>query len=87
MSPKESAAAFNEIDANCNTCVQFHRLPHQREPARFLRGECHKAPRSHPLMYRRSGNEFWVHPADFMGMGCWEPRAAREARATKGGET
>jgi hypothetical protein len=74
MSPKESAAAFNEMDSNCNACADFQRLPHEKEPTKFVRGRCGYAPASHPLMYRKSGNEFWVHPADFMGMDCWAPR-------------
>lgn len=75
MTPKESAAAFEEMDANCNSCIAFHRLPHDRAPDKLMRGWCNFAT-DHPLIYRKRGHEFWVNGSDNMSMPCWASRRA-----------
>ncbi len=76
LTAKASVATFNEMDSNCNTCADFQRLPHEKEAQKFVRGKCGYAPARHPLMYRKSGTEFWVHPTDCMDMDCWAPRTS-----------
>lgn len=69
---REAKRAFDEIDANCNTCINFKRLPHDKDPIGLVRGTCKLTP---IVMYR---SEFWVHPDDAMGMTCWVGRAPKQ---------
>lgn len=66
--------AFDECEENCNTCASFERLPHEKRFDGMLRWKCEKVPEMHPLVYTKSGNEFWIHPDDPMGMPCYHAR-------------
>jgi len=58
---RESMMAFNEMEANCNTCAMLTRVPHPKSPDGFLLGKCYKGERK-------------FHPDDPMGMSCWVSR-------------
>ena len=66
-------AAFNEMDANCNTCKSLNRIPHPKKSGGFLYGECAKGITEH--QYPMVDGVFMFHPNDPMDMACWEPRA------------
>jgi hypothetical protein len=74
---RDDKYAFDESEANCNTCVNFGRLPHPKSPSGFLRGQCSYAPAQHPLLYVRTNADFWIHPDDRMGMSCYTPRTKK----------
>lgn len=71
---KSSTQNFNEMDANCNTCRKFIRLPHKKDKSGMLKGQCNLMPEN-PQAYMRNGDVYFVHPEDWMGMQCWEARA------------
>jgi hypothetical protein len=63
---KISIKAFNEVDANCNTCKNLERLPHEKQhPAAPHKGNC----KLHPY-----ATKVTFHPDDWMGMVCWQTR-------------
>lgn len=74
---KASRESFNQHDANCNTCKNFKRLQHDGKfkgiSHGFVKGSCNKVT-SHPLVYNKAGQDFWVSPDDFMGMDCYVSR-------------
>jgi hypothetical protein len=74
---RASVAAFNAMDANCNTCAHLQRTKHAKDPAGFLFGTCTGpvacAPRS-PYAGRVPG-QLMFHPEDRMGMPHYKPRA------------
>lgn len=72
---KRERVAFDAMDANCNTCAKFRRIPHDRDAAGFVKGRCAQGAES-PLMYRRDGETYWVHPVDAMLMDCYVARQA-----------
>ena len=57
---KESKAAFNEMDANCNTCANLERVKHEKKRGGFLLGKC-----------KKTEQNIRFHPDDWMGMECW----------------
>jgi hypothetical protein len=74
---KENFAAFNENDANCNTCVNLIREEHEKCKAGFLYGICAKGNETQTPYYDDSAI-FKFHPGDHMGMKCWRPRVSKE---------
>lgn len=71
---KESRELFNLSDANCNTCKEFVRVRHDKDISGLLQGRCKIAPERHILLYRKSGDTFWIHSDDAMHMQCYKPR-------------
>lgn len=72
---KESKRAFDEMDANCNACVHFIRLPFERARAYGkVKGQCGKNLIPDRMVYGIEDPVFWVHPDDHMGLECWEQR-------------
>lgn len=71
---KDAKRAFDELDANCNACINFVRLKHDKDPLGLVRGSCGKGKVPTVMVYRISAGEFWVHPEDHMGLSCWEAR-------------
>lgn len=61
---------FQEFDANCNACRQFVRLKSGLNGG-FVPGTCGRLGKLH----NQYNVQFMVHPADPMGMKCWEARA------------
>lgn len=59
---KVAQAAFNESEANCNTCAHLKRAAHPKNSAGFLYGSCSM---QENLMF---------HPDDPMHMQCWHAR-------------
>ena len=57
----ESKKAFDEMDANCNTCRNLDRLPHEKRE--LMRGMC-----------AIRGEIVRFHPEDCMSMTCWDAR-------------
>ena len=63
---RKSKRAFDEHEANCNTCQHLERVPHEKRKDGLLLGRCHlKA-------------SIWFHPDDYMGMHCYEQRPQKE---------
>jgi hypothetical protein len=62
---KRSRTAFNEAEANCNTCRHLRRVPHEKNKAGHLFGECIRGMSDQVMQF---------HPDDPMGMSCWESR-------------
>lgn len=76
---KAEAAAFNENDANCNTCRHLIRVPsdkHRSKVAGLLYGRCAgpMVAAAHPYADRMLDGVFPFAPSDWQGMPCWEPR-------------
>lgn len=72
---RASRQAFNESEANCNTCRHLQRVPHEKSRAGFLYGRCECADLSaHPYASRIVNGVMPFHPDDFMGMPCYEAR-------------
>lgn len=68
-----NAAAFQENDANCNTCKHLIRQAGRKDRGGFLYGKCGGTPAKHPYSLNpRSHMAF--PPDDYMGMTCWEAR-------------
>ena len=63
---KKSKTAFDESEANCNTCKHLQRLPHDKRDG-LMRGIC----LNHPYK-----PEVKFHPDDWMGMSCYKHRNA-----------
>lgn len=70
---KASKAAFNENDANCNTCKHLQRVPHEKSRGGFLYGKCGKGIVEH--QYPVKDGIIMFHPDDPMLRECWSPRA------------
>lgn len=66
----ESVKQFNRTEANCNTCKNLERVPHDKRGG-FQRGKCGKA-KNHPYPVKDGAITF--HPDDHMGMECYEAR-------------
>ena len=66
---KAARREFDEFEANCNTCKNLIRLPHESR-AGSIRGTCQKLKRKNNFV----SIEFFVHPGDPMFMQCWEAR-------------
>ena len=62
ISSKEIRAARNDMDMNCNNCINLIREKHSKDPGGFLYGKC----KLHPYE-----NSIKFHPDDFMGMPCF----------------
>lgn len=60
---QQSARWFHENDANCNTCANLQRVPHQKCKFGMLQGVC-----------MTTGNALTFHPDDWMGMSCYISR-------------
>jgi hypothetical protein len=78
---KEAAAAFNEMDANCNACRHLIRVPSDKHVSRvagLLWGRCggKMDVAAHPYADRMVDGVFPFAPSDWQGMPCWESRAA-----------
>ncbi len=73
---REHYAAFDAMDANCNTCRSLVRVPHAKRAGGILYGQCAQGmPPDHPYASRVTAEGvFPFAPADHMGMKCWEPR-------------
>jgi hypothetical protein len=76
---KESIDAFNEMDANCNTCKHFVRLKADNakgsnSASNFVYGNCSNNGQIELIPYKRDGYQIMVHVADYLGMPCWEKR-------------
>jgi hypothetical protein len=71
---KEAKRGFDEMDANCNACVHFERLPHPKEISGLVRGKCAKGNSPKTGYRKKPDGEFWVHPDDHMGVSCWTQR-------------
>ena len=69
---QEEARAFNEWDANCNTCRHLTRVPCEPRCGSPHDGICQL--KQVPIRF---------HPDDWMGMSCWEARPPRAARPPK----
>ena len=78
---KESIAAFNEMDENCNTCKHFVRIKSDNKKgsnaaSNFVYGNCaNKQADLSKIPYKREGYDIMVHVADYIGMPCWEERS------------
>jgi hypothetical protein len=75
-----SKRQFDELDANCNSCTNFERVKHDKNPNGFLRGQCARGIVPEHQAYDKDGKIFWIHPDDHMGMECWKARQKNEAR-------
>lgn len=76
---KDAKRDFDSWDQNCNACIHFVRLPHDKETTSFVRGKCSEKVIPKKMVYRVRDScfrldEFWVHPDDSMNMKCWEQR-------------
>lgn len=76
---KDEAKAFNENDANCNTCRHLIRVAsdkHRSKIAGLLYGRCGGSlvVAAHPYADRMVDGVFPFAPSDWQGMPCWEPR-------------
>lgn len=66
--------AFYALEANCNMCRHFNRLPYDKKSftvSGVFYGWCSTG--------QRAGT-FPVAPDDWMGMSCWEPRRSNESQ-------
>jgi hypothetical protein len=80
-----SRRAFDEMEANCNTCIHFKRLPHTKDRSGLVRGSCDKVGNSKGInIYRLEKDEFWVPPEDPMHMRCWKGRQKIRIRLVDG---
>lgn len=73
---QESKRAFDESEANCNTCRHLHRVVHKRS-AGVLYGRCLSPAQdmgAHPYRDRIVYGVMPFHPDDYMGMPCYEAR-------------
>jgi hypothetical protein len=85
---KDAKRAFDEIDANCNACKNFNRLPFNRDNNGLMKGWCSKILRFqnpqgvYNLNKGQNGTywSYWVHPDDSMNMPCWEARSKKEKK-------
>lgn len=73
---RRSYIDFCEMDANCNTCQNLDRVPHEKQKGGMLFGRCKSVPINHP--YPILDGVMTFHPEDFMGMECYESRFASE---------
>jgi hypothetical protein len=76
---KESFSAFNEMDANCNTCKHFNRqhadnAKGSHPASNFVYGSCRNEQGKPELSPYKSEFQIMLHVADYMGMQCWEAR-------------
>lgn len=73
---KESRRCFDELDANCNTCVHLVRVANNKSTdGGFLTGTCeHQDEYPHPYKARERNGVMLFHPNDFMGMPCHKLR-------------
>lgn len=77
---KLALSAFNEMDANCNTCQHFKRLESDNakgsnSASNFVYGNCKsQQSQANKIPYYRDGYQVMVHVADYLGMTCWQPR-------------
>jgi hypothetical protein len=70
----ESDNDFHESEANCNTCRNLCRVPHNKIPGGFLTGKCIN-PKSEMTPYKASNTDLIMfHPNDPMHMPCYIPR-------------
>lgn len=73
---RESAVYFNEMDRNCNACQFFDRQKTCKTSG-LMYGAC-KNPNADltalPYPITDTHMPITTHPADYMGMSCWEPR-------------
>lgn len=67
----ELVEAYEESEANCNTCMRLVRHQHSKRIDGMLPVQCGK-----------DGSEMLIHPHDPMHMPCWESR--REAKRRGG---
>ncbi len=61
---KESRKAFDESEANCNTCSSMRRLPHKKRRDGMVEVGC----------LRKNIIRMTIHPDDPMHMECWSAR-------------
>ena len=59
----DSKKNFDEMDANCNTCKNLQRIPHEKRKDGQLVGVC-----------KLKSEQLLFHPDDWMGKECWEAR-------------
>lgn len=78
---KQEQSEFNDMDANCNTCKHFKRkfVDKCMSPAAFIYGDCDNKEISYKdFPYKPYDNKhrtlIMLHPADYMGMACYENR-------------
>ena len=74
----KSVRAFDENEANCNTCRHLIRLPGSKGVSGLLRGRCAGTAdwSWHPYPADRGGVMRFA-PDDWMGMACYEQRDER----------
>ena len=70
---KTSRAAFDAMDANCNTCTHLRRVKHEKNKAGFLFGACSN-PGQASTPYAAPEGLICFHPDDPMLMPCYQPR-------------
>lgn len=76
---------FDEMESNCNACIHFTRLPHDKDRAGLVRGSCSKVANSKGFgIYRQTKTDYWVHPEDPMNMSCWQGRQKIRIRLIDG---
>ena len=69
MNTKEERACKNDMDMNCNACLNLQRIKHPKDPDGFLYGSC----KLHPYT-----NSIKFHPDDYMGMPCFINRDTKQ---------
>lgn len=74
--PQEKYArqAFDESEANCNTCADFVRQTHEKDSGGMVKGKCAKGSVPKTNVYRQLVETYWVHPSDPMHVACWTGR-------------
>lgn len=74
---KESAIAFHDSEANCNTCKFLQRTAHDKHWLAFLEGRCTNPNAEfehHPYVHLFSDGVMKFHPDDPMHMPCYVSR-------------
>jgi hypothetical protein len=62
--------AYEEAEANCNTCLHLKRIPQQKDPMGFLFAKC--------MLDGGEGRVLRFHPEDPMHKTCWVTRRMKE---------
>jgi len=71
---REERDAFNESEANCNTCKFLERIQRPKEPSRMQYGRCTNPGARidrHPYRDRIEEGVLTFHADDWMGMPCY----------------
>jgi hypothetical protein len=77
---KQSIRWFHESEANCNTCMDLERVPHEkRKGDSFLYGKCKNPEQAKPPYPQRDGVMMFP-PDDPMHMPCYQPRWTEETK-------